>query len=467
MELDKIIELIPTYEKLRTEIAKEKPVDTERVTKFLKQYEPEGHDILDISKRPDKIITVQENKEEVTKTVVPTRLPVSYQKLIVRMAATFLCGNPIQLDAMPTNDSQKDILQAMKRLWEKNKLDYDSKTIAKLMMSETEVAEVWYPEKAESDYWADTSFAGSVIKMRMKILANSLGDQLYPVFNTNGDMVAFGREYSIKVEGKDEQHFDLYTDQNTYLGTKKGTEWEVKIEPNVLEKIPVIYYRQYKPEWSDVQWLIDRFEKTISNHSDTNDYFGSPMVFVEGDIEGFASKGESGKVLQGKAGAKASYLSWDQSPKSVELEQGTLRSLIYNLTSTPDISMENMKGLGTFSGFALKMLFMDAHMKAADKEEIFGKSIQRRINLLKAALGKKIKVSSAAGTSLHIKPKFEYYLPKNHQEIVEMLFTATGSKAIMTQETAVRMNPLVTDSQAEIDQLKEEGNVEGIDPGTI
>ena len=89
-----------------------------------------------------------------------------------------------------------------------------------------------------------------------------------------------------------------------------------------------------------------------------------------------------------KNGADAKYLSWDQSPESIKLEGGTLKDLIHYMTGTPDISFENLKQIGPISGIALRLMFMDAHMHASDKEEIFGKGIQRRINFLKAALVK-------------------------------------------------------------------------------
>jgi SPP1 family phage portal protein len=218
----------------------------------------------------------------------------------------------------------------------------------------------------------------------------------------------------------------------------------------------VIYYSQELPEWSDVQDLIERMEKLISNHADSNDYFGSPTVFLEGEIEGFATKGEAGKVIQGKSGAKASYLTWDQAPESIKLEYSNLRSLIFDLTDTPDISIENMKSLGVFSGIALKMLFLGAHLKASEKEEIFGKGIQRRINYIKSALAV-INVATAGAATMAITPSFEYFLPKNNEELVTLLNTATGGKATMSTQTAEKNNPYVDDPEKEMVLIQEEG----------
>lgn len=459
MEINELQSLVGDFEKLKGRLQNEKALSAKTVVDYLKQYEVSGHKVMDAGQRPDKIITVDGG----TKTVPVTRLGLPLQKQIVGLAAAFLCGNPIRLIANPANDGEKEMLAVIARTWEKNKLDYESKKLAKIMMAETEAAELWYRDKPDEAYWADTVNAGRPHRLRMRVLANSLGDTLYPIFNNMGDMIAFGREYTIKVDGKEQFHFDIYTDTQVFKATKTSTAWVVETEIHYFNKIPVVYYSQPATEWNDVQSLIDRFEKTLSNHSDTNDYFASPMVKVTGEVKGFATKGESGKVLELKEGAEASYMSWDQSPKSQELEFKNLRSLIFDMTSTPDISFENMKGLGAISGVSRKMMFLGAHLKAADKEENFGQCIQRRINLIKAAMVT-FNNQLAESASLVVTPKFEYFLPKDEEGLINILSTATGSKAIMTQETAVRNNPFVTDPEAEIEKLKEEHTVETIEP---
>jgi SPP1 family phage portal protein len=151
-------------------------------------------------------------------------------------------------------------------------------------------------------------------------------------------------------------------------------------------------------------------------------------------------------------------MSWDKSPESLQLELNNLKSLILDLTSTPNISFENIKGLGQFSGIALKMLFLDAHMKAADHAENFGESIQRRINFLIA--GMKIINASFAKVSLDIQPKFTFFLPKNDLEMVEML-TAAVTGGIMSKTSATGQNPLVDDADTELNLIKEEANSAG------
>ncbi len=453
MEQQELQNLISNFEELKKKVVATKPAFD--FDKIHKQYEVSGHVVMNETLRPKKKVETNDG----VSFVDVARLPVPFQKKIVQLAAAFLCGNPIQLVADPTADVEKSLVAILKKTWEDNKLDYDSKGILKLMMKETEVAELWYTEPVDDQYWKGTSNQGSKFRLRMKILANSLGDQLYPVYNNAGDMIAFGRGYFLPDGDKKVEHFDLYTNKETIKGHKTDAGWETATESNIITKIPIIYYSQDAVEWADVQQLIERYETSLSNHGDTNDYFGSPIVFLDGDVTGFASKGEQGKVLQGKDGAKASYLTWDQSPESVKLEQTNLRSLILDFSDTPDISIEKMQSLGTFSGIALKMLFIGAHLKAADKEEIFGKGIQRRINFLKAA-NAKINLKLEPALTLSVKPKFTYYLPSNEKEMIDLLTSAVGTgKPILSQKTAVGLNPLVQnadDEQKQIDQEKKD-----------
>lgn len=460
MELTDLVITADTFAGIKEKIEKGKPevdIDT-----YLSQLDPNDHDVTKPDKRKDKT----KNANGTPSTVPVNRLPVGYQKLIVGRAAAFLCGNPIQLDCNPTDDTQIGFLAVIQKVWDDNKLSFKSMELAKKMMSETECAELWYTVQAEEGYWDGTVAQGAGFKLRVKILANSLGDSLYPVYDQFGDMIAFGRGYEIINGDKKEEHFDVYMADSTYKGIKSDSGWDVLKEVNPSGKIPIIYYSQPQPEWTDVQRLIDRYETQLSNLGDTNDYFGSPIVMVEGEVSGFSDKGESGKVLQSKGGGKAYYLVWDQSPESTKLEMTTLRKEIYTQTDTPDISIEELKGLGTFSGIALKMLFLPAHLKAATKEGIFGESIQRRINFLKAAMAK-IQIKFDKVKTLPIVPKFEYYLPKNDQETIDLLSVAVGGgKAIMSQETAIRNNPYVSDVDAEIEKMQEEGSI-GADIETV
>ena len=420
--------------------SQKKPIDHRA---NLNEYYPDGHAIHDRSKRRDKVIKTDKG----TELAPVARLPLSFQKLIVDRAAAFLAGDGIDIISSPDTDAERLIVEMIRRTWHNNKIDYKTRQMARIWMSEQEVAELWYFE--DKDVWGDMGFQGP--RMRVQVLSHSLGDILYPYFDDYGDMIAFGREYVIdKV-----RYFEVYL-QDLKITYRKDTDWtEVDREKNMLGKIPVVYYYRDNTEWGDVQNLIERYETMISNFADANDYFASPMVKVKGKVDGFAEKGEQGKLITMDENADASYLTWDQAPEAIRLEKDTLQELIMSMTQTPDISFKQMQGIGNLSGIALKMMFLDAKLKTLKHQEEFGEGVQRRINLIKKGMTL-INTNVGNAVNLQVEPEFKFYLPSNDQEMINMLSTAAGNRAIMSRKTAVGMNPFVMDAEKEMEDIADE-----------
>ena len=103
----------------------------------------------------------------------------------------------------------------------------------------------------------------------------AFGDKLYPYFDDNRDLIAFSREFTKKADDLTTRtYFETYTKDAHYIWTAEGptgTEaknWElVEGYPKQLTigKIPIVYGSQPAVEWEDVQSLIDRLEKLLSN----------------------------------------------------------------------------------------------------------------------------------------------------------------------------------------------------------
>lgn len=459
MKIEDILKL-SSFDDMRAELIK-KP--DKKIDDYLKQYDTSQHGVFDTVQRPKKEVKKpDENGNLQTSFVEVARLAVPFQKLITSRAAAFLIGNGIKYTSNAESDGQKTIVKMIQKIWQDSKLDYQTRKLARILFSETEAAELWYfvPEAGIWNWLKTMTGLGQVLyKVRMKILSKSLGDLLYPHFDETGDMDAFSREYSIQDGSKLITRFEIYTALKIYRYEKADSGWTLlKQENNPIGKIPVIYYSQDYPDWKDVQPLIERYETLISNFADTNDYFASPMVKLKGTVSGFASKGESGKVIQlvGE-GADADYLTWDQAPEAIKLESEILSNLIFSCTQTPDISFSQMKNLGNLSGIALKMMFLDAHLKSMNKQEIFGECIQRRLNLLKTAIGKVIAIKFEKDSeTLELYPEFKFYLPANEKEEIENLMAATGQKPIMSQKSAVKFNPYIDDPEAELQEISNE-----------
>jgi len=415
---------------------------------FEKQYTGE-HEIKD---RPDKIA----GKGKTLKRIPQAKLIIRYQRKIVNMAVSFLFGDPVKLILGNKDDKYQKTFSFIEDIWRKSKLDYFNKKLARRLFVETKVAELWY------------AIIDNENKKHIKValLCKKNGDDIYAHFNENGDMDAFARRYKLEeLDGNSYEHIDIYTAEKFIFGIKK-TAWLVKEKENLYGKIPVIYYDQDEPEWTSVESEIDRSEMLISKFADTNDYFGAPIIKIFGKISNPPEKGEIGKTLQfegetdnatGKINyGDAKYLTWEQAPEAIKIEYDILKDIIYSITSTPDLSFSNVKGLEKTSGEALKFLFMDSILKSKDKEELFGEALTRRINLLKAILSVTNMKETSNIQELDISIKFGSILPQDMSETIKALSTARAGDVIMSEKGAVRQNPLVEDPEEEIKRMEEE-----------
>lgn len=451
---------------------------------YLKELDPAMHDVMNAAIRRDKWVKVGTKEEtDVTdeedtspKKVVTdkngeqlhlriervARVALAIQKLIVKRAVAFTFGNPVTLNAEPEeNTKEAEVLKAVQRILFETKSRTINRKIARSIFSSTEAAELWYPvEVPTTKYGFNSKF-----KLRVAILSPLNGDRLYPYFDEMGDMLAFSREYVIKDrKGKTTTYFETYTDTEIRKWEQTTAGWVMSDgypKQNQIGKVPVIYGSQPAVEWADVQNLIDRLEKLLSNFADTNDYHASPKIVTKGEILGWSKKGEAGAVIEMEEGGSAEYLSWAQAPESVKLEIETLLRMIYTITQTPDISFDSVKGISAVSGVALKLLFMDAHLKVQEKMEIFDDYLQRRLAIIQAFL-KQLNAGAkdfvAACDSLIIEPEIVPYMIEDETSKVNLLLAAAGQKAIISRKTAVQTLGWVNDSKAELEQIEAEEN---------
>lgn len=439
------------YEKMRSGEKKE-------ASQYAKEY---GGDRTirpsQVGLRQDKWVSKEGGKGLVS----VAKIPLSFQQKIVRTGVSFLFGEPAQ--KIPDEDNEGFAL--LRALWEKNRLDHLLRIFAEKVQSETQAALVFFEKKNKEGF----------LEIKTRVLCNENG-RLYPYFDEYGDMQAFGWEFETQSEGRRQPHLYIFTDEFSYVYIKEDQgSWVLdgeRSKPNLFKKIPVVYLSQHRPEWWEVKELIDRYEMSFSKFCDTNDYFASPMLTVKGAVDSLPQKDDTGKLLKldimetergNVVGADVSYLTWDQAPEAIRLELQEARSLIYSLTDTPDLSLDNLKGLGGVpSGFALQMLFMGTIVKAKWKEGEYSTVLSRAINILKAGLSFIHPGLSEEFKELKVKVKFSSILPQNLQEIIATLSEANGGKPLMSQAEAVRKNPLVEDPSKIIDELKEEAHREGI-----
>jgi SPP1 family phage portal protein len=464
MTIDEIL-LLPTDQQIeKLKVVQDLP-DYESELK--PQYNPEEHEVFSTTIRPMKLVTrstgsVDSSGRDITEQVYEdvNRIAVPFQRIIVNRTVGFLLGNPVTIKSYAEDQQQELLTEMVKKTLVDNKEEYTNRKLARMVMSECQSAELWYLTE-DNLFWKNTvKNVNSIFKLRCKLLSPSLGDSLYPYFDDYGDMTAFSRGYTLKDnDGKDVEHFDTWTQYQIIQRQKSsGGAWEEVKAPNQFQKIPVIYYSQAEPEWAEVQSMIERYETKLSNFADTNDYFGSPMVKLTGNVLSLPGKTTQGKVIQLDTGGDAEYMAWNQAPESEKLEFEVLKNLIFSMTQTPNISFEEMKAIGSnLSGFAIQLMFTDAHLKTTNKIELFGEMFQRRLNLIKHICGTIINSSlSNVVDTLQLEPIFSPYLPRNKKEEIETLSIARGNKELISKQTALENNPMVGNIEEEMQRMEQD-----------
>ncbi len=438
--------------------------------KLMCQWDPYKHDVFNPDKRKKKKIKVPTDQKDPitgqviykTETVDRVCIALPAQQIIVERLVGFLLTNPVSYKANShgaqikiLDNKQQQLYEAIMHCYHDNKMKYFDKQLVRTVSSQCEAAELWYMTTDENGWLSG--------EIRVQLLSPMNGDKLYPHFNDWRRMDGFGREYYIFDEqGSSELHFDVYTDRFVYNYINSGEGWVLKdAKAHGFTKIPVVYYRQYKSEWADVQWAVDRAEVCISNWGDTNDYFGTPKYFIQGRLEGFAEKGEQGAVFQGGKETHMSVLSWDHSPESVKGEIAYLFNIIFSFTQTPDISFENMKTLGNnTSGAAIRLMFTDPFLKVGNKTELYGEMFTRRCNIVANGIcnaGVYVKgIDISVADNIDFEPIFEPYIPKNDVELMQLITQSNGGKASTSQRRSIELNPLNDDADNVEKEIQEE-----------
>lgn len=388
--------------------------------------------------------------------VVVAKIPIPFQRKIVKTAASFLFASPVKLIKKGENEEFVEEFQKLLNLWDDVRMDTLLLKFAKTVKSETEASIIFYPVKSETD---------NTYKVKARLLDSSNG-KVFPYFDEFGDMIAFGWQFEKIENSKPITYLYLYTAETNYI-FRKEKDWEIAAEngqtPNLFKKIPIVYLSQTNPEWWEVQEMIDRYEMSFSKFCDTNDYFASPKYKATGKLKKSIADSQvveldvietdKGTILK----SDLEVISWDRAPESLKLEFETNKGLIYDLTDTPDLSFDNVKGIGNVSGIALKLMFLGPILKAKFSEGDYQVVVSRVINILKAGIGNVIENGGSEKLDeMKVVVNFTSILPENLKEIIEILSEATGGKASISQKTAIANNPMVEDNDAELEMILQE-----------
>ncbi|RHR75552.1 phage portal protein [Bacteroides sp. AF16-49] len=395
------------------------------------------------------------------KTVQVAKIITNIPKKIVRTAAAFLFGGDMTITADNTDD---DSLEEFKKVFvRKLKMKSVLMSFARKVLSETKAAIVFYPVNKIVD-------GKKVPELKAKILSLPKNDnatyEFYPHFDDDDDMDAFIHKFTTRIDNSTYECVKIYTSDKIITAINKGGQWEIKPDKNLFGKIPVVYAEVDHPDWEDIVVLMDHYEMRLSRMSDTNDYFGDPMLKTYG-VSNLPSKDTVGKELNftmeidsdtGTAyHGDAEYLAWQQSIDSQKEEISNERHEIFSGASCPDLSFDNLIGIGDLSGVSREFMTIDAKIKATEQMEIFGPSVQRCVAIVQAGMVNISHLKNAKAISNnYFEVTFGSILPKNLVEELQNLSIAGGGKPINSQETLTARSPYTQNVKEEVGKMKSE-----------
>lgn len=369
------------------------------------------------------------------------RVNLSMQKLICDKRVSFCLANPVirTYSGLGTDEEHEQVRFPMERIYFDNKIPTHDRETARNIFTYTEVAEYWYPvelKERSMKYGFDSNK-----KLRVSMFSRENGYKFFPLKDRNGDLICFSMEWQEKLLGKLTTFFWSFTDEEIVKFKRVGAwKWEVvESDPHDLGKIPIVFGWQMYPEYRPATSAIKRLEKILSNHGEINDYHSAPKLFLKNadKIDGVGEKGQAGIVLQGKGEADAKYITWDHATDSVKLEIDNLLMIIYSLTQTPNISFDNIKGIGPISGVATKLLFLDAHLAVKDKEGVLLDFQQRRNSIVTSYLGIMEPALKPLVDKVEINSKLNPFMIADDKEKAEIAQIENGNLPVKSQETTV------------------------------
>lgn len=417
--------------------------DREQIAKAIKEYNIAYHEIM---QRKDKAIF--DKNGSFKGWVKRWRLPLSYPKYINEIALVFVYGRPVQW--LERTKGTENAFAAFNQFIENTHFNSKIRQAKRLAGAETKSALLFHAYR-NKDGKADCL---------IKVLAKSLGDDLYYIKDQYDRLVYFARGYYLKeYGGESAYHVDIFTDDFTYRCKRANIGWNVEKERNFIGKKPIILFEQ-EVEWESSQPLIDRQEYMKSRTADVNDYMADPALVATADvIQGMPEKDTENKLyVLGEKGTM-SYLVPDTANELKKDETDDNEKHIFRETFTPNIDFETMSKLTNVSAKALKQMMVLADIKAQMRKETHDEYLKRTANLIISIIGNVLDISlKAECDQMQIAHEFQEPFGEDITEAISNMVKERNAGG-MSQETFIEMNPLIRDKAQEKERIAEEERI--------
>lgn len=415
---------------------KRKDVDVPSWKELVKEYDPMQHEIMtDTTTRKDKVF----KDGSIEKAA---RVTYGQQRMFARRMTQMSFSIPVKREYDTHDEESEQIATALESIYKKARIDSMNMNRMHAYFASCEVLTIWYAvESPNNDYGFESKFKlrnRSYSPMDKKFSRIEQAD-IYPLF-TDGDLVAMSFSYRKKAKDVSVKYFETYTDKKHIVWEEVDGAWTEKTnEDIVILKIPGVYIWRPMPIHEDTTNNTREIEYTMSRQSDILRRNSAPVLAVEGKFAGKDTAGDSAReVYRLESGGKVSYVTWQQQIEAMKFYISELKRNTEEELQLPNLSLENVKGLGAVSGEARKTLLTDAHLKVGYESGEILEFLDRECNVIKAFLelmnvkwkGK----TSAVGVEHTITP----FVQNDEMNEIEKIMRVTGGEAVASRKTGIK-----------------------------
>lgn len=402
------------------------------IEKALKEYNPQLHDVM---KRANKFI-------DGDSPYITEKLPRTRERYINEVELFFLFGQPI---VWKKDDGDDDAYALFTDYLKDTFFNAKIRQCKRLAGAETLSALITHFHQN-----ADGSMGTDVF-----VAARSTGYRIKYLFDQYKNLLVLAYGYKLFENGRNVQHWDILTAEAIFECKRSSFGWEVTRVENPTGKINAILFMQPKA-WDGAEQRIKRDEMLDSKIGDTNNYYADPIAAATADvIASLPDVDKPGRLIQMPSEkSQFRYIEPPQDSATRRDEKDNLNRTILFDTFTPDFSFENMKGLGTLSGVAIRNAMILGYIKRANRMEVYEEMITRYLHMTLEVLKYIYPDKRAQIEKLKISFEFSDPFPedstKNWQGIVTLY-----QGGVMSLETAVTMLALTDAPAEEIEKIQQ------------
>lgn len=424
---------------------------------LVQQFDPTKHPVMNKQKYPD--IVNNEGIEYVT------RVTCDLQRLATKRMTELVTGIPPKRVYTPNNDRQKQIAAYIESIYDRNRINSVNNERLNMLFAGCEVFTLWYAIEERNTLYGFSS----PLKLRCRNFSPMLGDELYPLFDEYGDMIAMSVGYSRKKGRKYVQYFDTYTaDKHIKWSNENGGWAEVENENITLGKIPGVYAWRPTPIWEDTSKTVYEIEWALSRNGNYLRQNSKPIfiVFADEAISYGDEKSpnrEFRSVMQYPQNGRAEYVTWAQAVENLKFYVEQLRDLFFTQLQLPDWSYGKMSQQA-LSGESRKQMFIDAQLKVKDESGRLIEFFDREMNVVKAFAKIMLGESYAADIdALKVETLITPFAITDEKDTINNLMAANGGKAIMSQRESIEMYGHSDDVDKTLREIAEEDKIDAFE----